>query len=135
MKLASRVVSLLVLAVLLVPFARAQLSEPIASLLIRFDNQHDLAAKERLLIAITSQGLGAGPALLRLAKSTANSDTRWMAMRGMATLHFTACAPFLEASLKDSDALVRSNAARALGIFESQMRPHLCRPCLPSSRL
>jgi HEAT repeat protein len=38
-----------------------------------------------------------------------------MAMRGMATLHYTACAPFLEASLKDADALVRANAARALG--------------------
>jgi HEAT repeat protein len=36
-------------------------------------------------------------------------------MRGMATLHYTACAPFLEASLTDSDALVRANAARALG--------------------
>jgi HEAT repeat protein len=38
-----------------------------------------------------------------------------MAMRGMATLRYTACAPFLEASLKDFDALVRANAARALG--------------------
>ena len=36
-------------------------------------------------------------------------------MRGMATLRYTACAPFLEVSLKDSDALVRANAARALG--------------------
>jgi HEAT repeat protein len=33
----------------------------------------------------------------------------------MVTLRYTACAPFLEASLKDSDALVRANAARALG--------------------
>jgi HEAT repeat protein len=38
-----------------------------------------------------------------------------MAMRGMATLHYTACAAFLEASLKDSDRFVRANAARALG--------------------
>ena len=38
-----------------------------------------------------------------------------MAMRGMATLHYTACAPFLKASLKNSDWVVRANAARALG--------------------
>lgn len=93
----------------------AQSSEPIASLLLRFDNEHDLSAKERLLLIVTSQNSGAGPALLRLAQSTTNTDTRWMAMRGMATLRYTACAPFLEASLKDSDALVRANAARALG--------------------
>jgi len=36
-------------------------------------------------------------------------------MRGMATLHYTACAPFLKASLKNSDWAVRANAARALG--------------------
>ena len=87
----------------------------IAILLLRFDNEHDLSGKERLLLAVTSQAGVAGPALLRLAQTTTNTDSRWMAMRGMATLHYTACAPFLEASLKDSDALVRANAARALG--------------------
>lgn len=86
-----------------------------ASLLLRFDNEHDLAAKEHLLRTVTNRDAGAGPWLLRLAESTTNSDTRWMAMRGMATLRYTDCAPFLEASLKDSDALVRANAARALG--------------------
>jgi hypothetical protein len=83
--------------------------------LARFDNEHDLSRKERLLLSVTSQDAGAGPALLRLAQSTANTDSRWMAMRGMATLHYTACAPFLVASLKDSDAGVRASAARALG--------------------
>jgi HEAT repeat protein len=93
----------------------AQPSESIASLLLRFDNEHDLSRKEHLLLTVTTKDAGAGPSLLRLAESTTNSDTRWMAMRGMATLHYTASAPFLEASLKDSDALVRANAARALG--------------------
>ena len=93
----------------------AQSSEPIASLLLRFDNEYDLSAKERLLLTMTGQDSGAGGALLRLAQSTTNTDTRWMAMRGMATLHYTACGLFLEASLKDSDVLVRANAARALG--------------------
>lgn len=93
----------------------AQPSQPIESLLLRFDNEHDLASKERLLLILTGQYSGAGPALLRLAQSTANSDTRWMAMRGLATLHYNACASFLEVSLKDSDALIRANAARSLG--------------------
>jgi hypothetical protein len=93
----------------------AQTPESTASLLLRFDGEHDLAAKERLLLTLTNQDSEAAPALLRLAESTTNSDTRWMAMRGMATLHYKACAPFLEASLTDSAALVRANAARALG--------------------
>jgi len=99
----------------LTPSVFAQQSESTASLLLQFDSQHDLSAKEHLLLTVTNKDAGAGPALLRLAKSTTNSDTRWMAMRGMATLGYKACAPFLEASLKDSDALVRANAARALG--------------------
>jgi HEAT repeat protein len=93
----------------------AQSSASTASLLLRFDNEHDLAKKEHLLLTVTNQDANAGPALLRLAQATTNTDTRWMAMRGMATLHYTAGASFLEASLKDSDALVRANAARALG--------------------
>ena len=35
-------------------------------------------------------------------------------MQGMATLHYAECAPFLEASLRDSNLLVRGNAALAL---------------------
>ena len=90
------------------------LAQDTTGMLARFDNEHGLAAKERLLLAITKDP-GAGPALLRLAKSTANPDTRWMAMRGMATLHYTAAASFLETSLKSRDVFVRANAARALG--------------------
>jgi hypothetical protein len=92
----------------------SQQGEPTASLLARFDNEHSLAEKERLLGVVTRQGAQAGPALLQLAKTTSYPDTRFMAMRGMATLHYMACAPFLETSLKDSDWMVRANAARAL---------------------
>jgi hypothetical protein len=99
----------------LAPSLLAQPSESTASLLLRFDTEHNLSAKEHLLLTVTNQDAGAGPLLLRLAESTTSSDTRWMAMRGMVTLRYAACAPFLEASLKDSDALVRANAARALG--------------------
>jgi HEAT repeat protein len=87
----------------------------LSAVLGKFDSEHNLAAKERLLLSVTTEGPSAGSSLLRLAKSTTNTDTRWMAMRGMATLHCTTCAPFLEASLKDSNALIRANAARALG--------------------
>lgn len=106
---------MLLLMVSLAISVLAQPSESMASLLLRFDNEHDLSRKEHLLLTVTRQDAGAGPMLLRLAQSTTNSDTRWMAMRGMVTLRYKACAPFLEASLKDSDALVRANAARSLG--------------------
>jgi HEAT repeat protein len=113
--LSGRTVAVFLLMVPLTPSLLAQQSESTASLLLQFDNQHDLAVKERLLRTLTGDDKAAGPALLQLAESTANTDTRWMAMRGMATLHYVACAAFLEASLKDSDSLVRANAARALG--------------------
>ena len=87
---------------------------PLTALLHQFDEEHDLARKERLLGQVTSQYPLAGAALLRLAQSTSNVDTRWMAIRGMATLHFKSGTPFLEQSLRDSDAGVRANAARAL---------------------
>jgi len=93
----------------------AQQANALPGLLSRFDAEHDLAAKERLLGEIIEEGSGAAAPLLRLAQATSNTDTRWMAMRGMGTLHCTACAAFLEASLKDSNEYVRANAARALG--------------------
>ncbi len=65
--------------------------------------------------SLAQQPESTGPDLLRLAQSTTNSETRWKAIRGMAAIGYTAAAPFLEASLKDSDPLVRANAARALG--------------------
>jgi len=101
------------IAAVTAPVLAQQLELP--ALLVQFDNEHNLAAKEHLLLSVTTQGSSAGPSLLRLAQSTTNTDTRWMAMRGMATLHCTSCASFLEASLEDSDALIRANAARALG--------------------
>lgn len=113
--LSGRIVAVFLLIAPLRSPVLAQPAESTASLLLRLDNEHDLSAKERLVLAVTKKDAGAGPSLLRLAESTRHSDTRWMAMRGMAILHYAACVPFLEASLKDSDPLVRANAARALG--------------------
>ncbi len=113
--ISKRVVATLLFVMLLATSLAAQPSESMASLLLRFDNERDYAQKGRLLESVTTQYPDAGRALLRLARSTKNIDTRWMAMRGMATLHYTASAPFLKASLKNSDWVVRANAARALG--------------------
>ena len=88
--------------------------EPLAVLLSRLDSEHDYINKDKLLRQVTGQYPDAGSALLQLAQSSTSADTRWMAIRGMATLHYTAGAQFLEASLKDPDGLVRANAARAL---------------------
>jgi hypothetical protein len=114
MKLHGRIATLFPLIVALTAPMIAQQSG-LAALPLQFDNEVSLVAKERLLFSITSQHADAGPSLLRLAQSTANTDTRWMAMRGMSALRCTDCAPFLEASLTDPDVFVRANAARVLG--------------------
>jgi HEAT repeats len=105
----------LILTLAIAPSACPQGPLLSADLYARFDNEHDLARKERLLGQITDDRLSAGTTLLHLAEHTKNSDTRWIAMRGMATVHCEACAGFLEVSLRDPDAAVRANAARALG--------------------
>ena len=110
-----RIVATLLFVVLPASLLEAQPSESMAGLLLRLDNEHDYAQKSRLLNGLTSEYPDAGGGLLRLARSTKNTDTRWMAMRGMAMLHYTAGAPFLKVSLKNSDWVVRANAARALG--------------------
>jgi hypothetical protein len=116
-RLRIRIIACFITALFLVP-AAAQLNtparEPFGVLLSRLDSEHDYINKDKLLRQVTEQYPDAGAALLRLAQSSASADTRWMAMRGMATLHYMAGALFMEASLKDPDALVRANAARAL---------------------
>jgi HEAT repeat protein len=105
----------LVLPMVLALSATPEELPPSADLMASFDKEHDLAKKERLLREITDNHASAGRALLHVAKHTKNSDTRWTAMLGMATVHCLDCTRFLESSLKDPDVFVRSNAARALG--------------------
>lgn len=62
---------------------------------------------------ITERFPGCGPDLVRLAETTDQVDTKWMAIRGMSTLHFAAAADFLQKSLGDKNSAIRANAARA----------------------
>jgi HEAT repeat protein len=104
----------LALALTMTPSIRSQELPASSDLFTRFDNEHDLTKKENLLRQITDHSLNAGPTLLDLAEQTRNLDTRWMAIRGLATLHYQASDQFLEESLTNPDAVVRSNAVRAL---------------------
>lgn len=97
------------------PFAGAQDQEQTASLVLRFQETRDLADKERALSRIVQRGYSAGPLLLRLAKTTNDNDTRWLAIRGLGMLSFEEAAQFLIESLKSDEHYVRANAARALG--------------------
>jgi hypothetical protein len=96
-------------------FAGAQDQEQTASLVLRFQETHDLADKERVLSLVIQRGYPAGPLLLRLAKTTNDNDTRWLGVRGLGMLKFEDAAPFLIESLKSDEHYVRANAARALG--------------------
>jgi hypothetical protein len=96
-------------------FADAQGREPIPSLVLRFQKTRDLAGKEKVLNLIVERGGAAGPPLLRLAQTTNDNDTRWLAIRGLGMLKFAGAAPFLTESLKSDEHYVRANAARSLG--------------------
>jgi HEAT repeat protein len=111
------------LACLLVTISTAQASlfaqkagrESLPLLISRFHSTRDLEAKERLLNEITADFPDSGSVLLQLAETTADADTRWMAIRGIGTLKYERAAPFLIKSLLSEHHYVRANSARALG--------------------
>jgi HEAT repeat protein len=94
-------------------------------LVLRFRETREVLQKERILNQITQRGKDAGQLLLQLAKSTDDTDTRWLAIRGLGTLKFEDAAPFLIESLQSEEHYVRANAARALG----ELR---CAPATPA---
>ena len=110
-----RMLTLLFGSVLGVSVAAQTQLLPLPEALRTFDEEHDLARKELHLLELTRQYPDAGPALLALAERTPHTDTRWMSMRGMRDLHYKGCESFLRRSLAHDDALVRANAARAIG--------------------
>ena len=59
--------------------------------------------------------IGAGETALEIARTTKDSDAKWMAIRILGNLRYERAIPLLLASLSDPHHYVRSNAARALG--------------------
>jgi HEAT repeat protein len=109
-------------------FAVAQDQDRTVSLVLQFSETRNVADKEKILYRITQRGQEAGPLLLQLARSTGDTDTRWLAIRGLGTLKFAGAAPFLIESLKSEEHYVRANAARALGELQySPASPALLR--------
>jgi len=90
-------------------------AQDLRTLLSRFQSEHDRAAKEAILRNITTGYPDAGLALLRIARETADADTRWLAIRGIGSLKFRDAKPFLQQSLSSRSNHVRANSARALG--------------------
>jgi HEAT repeat protein len=84
-------------------------------LLSRFQSERDIATKESILVRITTDYPDSGSALLGIARHTNDTDTRWLAIRGIGWLKFHDAAPFLKQSLDSESSYVRANAARALG--------------------
>ncbi len=89
--------------------------DDLSELLSRFQTANDIPSKEAILATITTGHPEAGPALLRIAQESKNDDTKWLAIRGIGYLKFSAAAPFLKQSLTSKTIYVRANSARALG--------------------
>jgi HEAT repeat protein len=66
--------------------------------------------------------------LLKIASTTEDTDTTWLAIRGIGRLRFKDAAPFLKQSLSSRSNYVRANAACALGeIHDVSATPDLMR--------
>jgi HEAT repeat protein len=53
--------------------------------------------------------------LLRIARTSPDMETQWLAIRGIGRLKYKDAAPFLKQSSRSRSTYVRANAARALG--------------------
>jgi hypothetical protein len=88
-------------------------------LVVRFRDTRPIPEKEQLLNQMAqNKSEAVGKQLLSLAKTTNDSDTRWLAIRGLGMLKFKPAAPFLIESLGAPEHYVRANSARALGELE-----------------
>ncbi|HJT88614.1 MAG TPA: hypothetical protein VJ732_12180, partial [Bryobacteraceae bacterium] len=59
-----------------------------AALLRRFQAADAIAAKEKLLDRIAQRGREAGKGLLRVAQTTDDTNTRWLAIRGLGIMKY-----------------------------------------------
>ncbi len=102
--------------------------DDLSGLLLRFSTEINPVSKEAILRRITTTHPDSGPALLKMARETKDTNTRWLAIRGLGDLKFPGAAPFLKQSLLSNAHYVRANAARALGeMHDSSATPDLIR--------
>jgi HEAT repeat protein len=90
-------------------------AQDLPSLLSRFQSEHDRATKELILNRISTEYPDAGPALLKIASKTDDTETKWLAIRGIGWVKFKHAAPFLKKALFSKEIYIRSNSARSLG--------------------
>jgi HEAT repeat protein len=101
-------------------------TQDLASLLSDFVSLGDRTQRELILLKISEHYPEAGPPLLKIAAETKDTETKWLAIRGIGYLKYKEAAPFLKESLHSSSNYVRANSARALGeIHDSPAIPEL----------
>jgi uncharacterized protein len=94
--------------------AASETTELQAELLAQFAAETKLEKKARLLDEIVLQP-NSGAALLRLANSTTDVTTHYLAIRGLGTVKYEQAVPDLLGWLRHGHPWIRGNAARALG--------------------
>ena len=104
-----------VLLVSSIAWQRPVSAQNLPTLLSDFVSVSDRATRELILFDITEHHPEAGPALLKIAIKTEDTETKWLAIRGIGSLKYKEAAPFLRESLRSSSNYVRANSARALG--------------------
>jgi HEAT repeat protein len=101
-------------------------AQDLPSLLSDFVSSNDRTQRELILLKISEHHPEAGPALLKIASETKDTETKWLAIRGIGDLKYKEAAPFLRGSLRSSSNYVRANSARALReIHDSDAIPDL----------
>lgn len=107
---------------------RPIVAQDLPTLLSQFESEHDHATKEEILNAITRRYPDAGKPLLKVASETKDTETEWLAIRGIGSVKFRGASSFLRRSLFSESTFVRANAARALGeIHDPAAAPDLIR--------
>src|SRR3989442_5036207 len=74
-------------------------AQDLPTLLSDFVSSTDRTSRESILLEITERHPDAGPALLKIARETQDTETRWLAIRGIGWLKYKEAAPFLRESL------------------------------------
>jgi HEAT repeat protein len=90
-------------------------AQDLSALLANFVSESDRTKRESILFDISEHHPDAGPALLKIAIETENTETKWLVIRCLGWLKYKEAAPFLREALRSTSNYVRANAARALG--------------------